>query len=300
MKEKRYMKTCSLVLFFIFSLCAYSQQLYSPSGDHFAKTKRDIYDTAKYCAYYELHFLEDSTKRTDYTECQTVLMISDSYTLFGDYNRIVFDSINDFLAESRKNAKDKAARALWNASINRWKYNVVTMNDLATLRSKIQIYDVLRSYDYSFDTPDFAWKLEKGDSVINQVHCQKASCSYAGRDYVAWYAESIPLPYGPYIFGGLPGLIMKLHDTKMNWIFTNTGVEKPKRHAAMYLYHDRFIQPIIATTREKALEAYRNDVENYDNLSIGIFNVKVLKDGKWVSPETNRPKRPSNLLELKW
>ena len=63
--------------------------------------------------------------------------------------------------------------------------------------------------------PDFQWKLEAGDTLILDKPCKKATCSYAGRNYVAWYTEEVNLPYGPYIFGGLPGLIIYLHDTKI-------------------------------------------------------------------------------------
>lgn len=57
---------------------------------------------------------------------------------------------------------------------------------------------------------------------------------------------------------------------------------------------------MIVTTHENALTGYRNDIEDFDNLSIEIYNVKIEKNGKIVTPEANNPKRPSNMLELKW
>lgn len=288
------------LLLLVCPLVVCAQILYSPGGDHYERMSKETYDTACICVFYDLRFLKDSTKTTDYTECQTVLLISDKYTSFGDYNRILLDSVNDYLAESKKNAKDKIAREQWDSFISKWKYNIVTMNDLAAGKSKIQIYDILRSYEYTFDTPDMEWTLVEGDTIINQMPCRKATGSYAGRQYVAWYAESLPLPYGPYVFGGLPGLILQLHDTKYNWIFTNTRVGKAVEHKDMYLYRNKFVEPIIHTTRREALEAYRNDIENFDNLSIDVFKVKVMQNGRWVSPEANRLKRPSNLLELVW
>ena len=87
--------------------------------------------------------------------------------------------------------------------------------------------------------------------------------------------RSIPLPYGPYLFGGLPGLIMEIHDTKHNWIFTNNGFGKMPKYSSMYLYKKQYIQDLIVTTREKALTGYRNDIEDYENLSIEIFKEKV-------------------------
>lgn len=68
----------------------------------------------------------------------------------------------------------------------------------------------------------------------------------------------------------------------------------------MYLYKKRYIKDLIVTTRENALTGYRNDIEDFDNLSIEIFKVRVEKNGQMVTPEANKPKRPSNMLELQW
>ena len=108
-----------------------------------------------------------------------------------------------------------------------------------------------------------------------------------------WYTESIPLPYGPYLFAGLPGLIMEIYDTGRNWIFTNNGFGTMPNHASMYIYKKEYIQDLIVTSREKALTGYRNDIEDFDNLSIELFKVKVERNGKMVPPEANNPKRPS-------
>lgn len=62
----------------------------------------------------------------------------------------------------------------------------------------------------------------------------------------------------------------------------------------------KYIKDLIVTTHENALTGYRNDIEDFDNLSIEIYNVKIEKNGKMVTPEANNPKRPSNMLELKW
>lgn len=42
--------------------------------------------------------------------------------------------------------------------------------------------------------------------------CNKAHVSYAGRNYIAWYTLDIPIPYGPFKFFGLPGLVIKIEE----------------------------------------------------------------------------------------
>ena len=54
-----------------------AQKLYSESGDFYEKSKRSVVDHAKLGVFYELKFRKDSTKLDDYTEAQTVLMVSD-------------------------------------------------------------------------------------------------------------------------------------------------------------------------------------------------------------------------------
>lgn len=277
-----------------------AQRLYSEVGDIYEKSKRTVVDNAKLGAFYELKFRKDSTKLNDYTEAQTVLMISDNYLLFGDYNRLAFDSINDYLAASKRNARNDQARDEWMEAIKKWTYFFVTLTDLTKQQTTVQAYDVLRSYEYTYPTPHMEWQLIPGDTLIQNRPCKKATCTFSGRNYVAWYTESIPLSYGPYLFGGLPGLIMEIHDTKRNWIFTNNGFGKISKYSSMYLYKKKYIKDLIVTTREKALTGYRNDIEDYDNLSLEIFKVKVERNGKMVTPEANKPKRPSNMLELQW
>lgn len=109
-----------LVLFITILLCSTTikaQRLYSESGDFYEKSKRCVVDHAKLGVFYELKFRKDSTKLDDYTEAQTVLMVSDKHLLFSDYNRLAFDSINDYLASSKQNKKDQKAREEWMQAI---------------------------------------------------------------------------------------------------------------------------------------------------------------------------------------
>lgn len=218
-----------LVLFITILLCSNTikaQRLYSESGDFYEKSKRSVVDHAKLGVFYELKFRKDSTKLDDYTEAQTVLMVSDKHLLFSDYNRLALDSINDYLASSKQNKKDQKAREEWMQAIKKWTFFFVTLTDLEEQKTTVQTYDVLRSYEYTYPTPQMDWQLVSGDSIINQRACKKAICSFAGRNYIAWYTETIALPYGPYLFTGLPGLIMEIHDEGRNWILQITGSER--------------------------------------------------------------------------
>ncbi len=282
-----------LCLLCLVALPVQAQQVMSADGiDHYKKNKRLILDQADLDIFYQIKFLLDSTKVDDVEEGQTVLRVSDRYALFTDYYSIVHDSINDLCAESRKNAKKYGP--VWNSISEKRCYLLHFQSAINLERAVATVqWRVLRKYQYEQPLPDFQWNLEAGDTLILDKPCKKATCSYAGRNYVAWYTEEVNLPYGPYLFGGLPDLIMYLHDTKYNWVFTCNGIEKATKLRDMYLYKDKRYQK---TTREKALSACQNEWEDYMNLAVDEIDLTI--DSK--KPEKNFPRRSSNFLELEW
>ena len=58
------------------------------------------------------------------------------------------------------------------------------------------------------------WKLNKETKNIGKFNCKKATCSFRGRNYTAWYTLEVPLPYGPWKLQGLPGVILEAYDEK--------------------------------------------------------------------------------------
>lgn len=61
------------------------------------------------------------------------------------------------------------------------------------------------------------WQLEEETKQIGNFTCQKATTHFRGRDYTAWFAPSIPIPFGPWKFHGLSGLILEIYDSKMEF-----------------------------------------------------------------------------------
>ena len=83
------------------TLKAQNARITSPDGgmDAYRKVRKETYGTARIAVYYDLKFLKDSTKTTNYTKAKTVLQISDKYTKYGDYYQIVLDSLDNFFNE---------------------------------------------------------------------------------------------------------------------------------------------------------------------------------------------------------
>ncbi|PHS02604.1 MAG: GLPGLI family protein [Leeuwenhoekiella sp.] len=78
-------------------------------------------------------------------------------------------------------------------------------------------------------TIDIRWELSKENKTIGDYVVQKATASFRGRNYTAWFTTKIPLPYGPWKLSGLPGLILEAYDTnkEVYWYFKN--IEYPSK-----------------------------------------------------------------------
>lgn len=67
-------------------------------------------------------------------------------------------------------------------------------------------------YMYTEPIPEFEWELQDGSDVIAGYECAKATTTWRGRDWTAWYCD-VPVDTGPWKFHGLPGLILMVVDS---------------------------------------------------------------------------------------
>ena len=58
------------------------------------------------------------------------------------------------------------------------------------------------------------WIIAEDTMTIGNFKCKKTTGKFRGRDYIVWFTEDIPLPYGPWKLYGLPGLIIEAYDDK--------------------------------------------------------------------------------------
>ena len=61
---------------------------------------------------------------------------------------------------------------------------------------------------YAEEMDQFEWEILPETKRIKDFQVQKASTSFAGKDYVASFTPEIPIAEGPYKFNGLSGLIL--------------------------------------------------------------------------------------------
>lgn len=61
--------------------------------------------------------------------------------------------------------------------------------------------------------PSYIWDLSSLETKkIGDFVCMKATTTFRGSKIVAWYAEELNIPFGPWKFKGLPGLILEVYN----------------------------------------------------------------------------------------
>lgn len=100
--------------------------------------------------------------------------------------------------------------------------------------SQYQYYDVLENVVLKLPSEAAQnWKLTNEKKQVSSLNLQKATTTWGGRNWTAWFSPDIPFQEGPYKFHGLPGLIVELYDDKNNYKFELLKTEKissPKRN----------------------------------------------------------------------
>lgn len=117
-------------------------------------------------------------------------------------------------------------------------------------------------YRYQELWPSMTWTLANKKQSICGYQCQKATCHWRGRDYEAWFTSAIPMKSGPWKFGGLPGLIMKIYDT--NHLYTWEAVAVENGSFPIYQLEERFFKD---TDRKKVWKMQRDYNIKYNELS---------------------------------
>ena len=101
------------------------------------------------------------------------------------------------------------------------------------------------------ELPPYNWKLNNDTMRIAGYVCYKAE----ENGLVAWYTNEIKIPFGPYIYTGLPGLILMLEDHIHNRLFKAISVRK---HNYKIVLPELVLKtnPTVTTSKLDKIEAY--------------------------------------------
>ena len=97
---------------------------------------------------------------------------------------------------------------------------------------------------YTEEIPVQDWQLQDDTLTVCGYLCQKATCRFRGNDFTAWFAPELPISNGPWKFGGLPGLILKIQDSGEHYIFECIKIESHAKKNPIIMFDEKRYQKI--------------------------------------------------------
>jgi GLPGLI family protein len=284
-------KILSILFFFVLLSSVHAQKFNPVVMAYKSLDKYDILDTAYMKCSYKLDYMTDSTNIKSIAKDSQILLIGESISKYYSHDALEYNLFVKSYLEKNKNAEEYPSKnnAGWTFEVfKNYPQGRMTVTDIGSILED--------NYLYEEEIPVFNWKISGEIQTVLSYTCQKATTSFRGRDYVAWFTSDIPLPNGPWKFGGLPGLILKLYDTKENFMFECEGLEQLKEKELINYYKIDYNR-IKRSELNKMYDRYHNNFTNYLNL---LDIEVVITDPETNENVTNPPdfKIPYNPIEL--
>jgi len=227
-------------------------------------------DSTKWLCTYDYNFLLDSTNNNSRRNDQMYLQIGSHLSKFTcalfflQDSALYFTELKNLDMATTINQVMKSTNGVRSSTLSMYRiYKNYPSKGLMTFNAFDDKYYKVEQ------TMKMKWKLvTQKDTGIFGYSCQQAQTSYAGREWVAWYSPQIPLPDGPYKFNGLPGLILKISDTRNLHCFTLNAIKKVT-HVQPILKNPRIF---VDVTAEEYIKAKKNDLMRlYGSLQNGTI-----------------------------
>lgn len=261
------MKKICFILFSLLALCAQGQRYEGEYGNRPARMPEKMpLDTGFIECIYSYKIYDPV--RGEERESYQILEVGKNKSKFASYGYYRIDSI---IGKDYPNGLTLAQYGNLSAQNKTTPESVVKDLKSGTLQFIGHIF--MDSYIYEETIPDIKWRLTNETQEICGYNCNKATATFRGRTWTAWYCD-LPLNNGPWKFGNLPGLILKIEDEDKEHIFEAISIRKSNHVFSLHK------STRVKTTREKfnkALSDYRLHPGDFISGSPAIIKSK---DGK--------------------
>ncbi|TXI95313.1 MAG: GLPGLI family protein [Chryseobacterium cucumeris] len=229
-----------------------------------------LYSILSYALSYEKDTLQGDftyrlkgrlNRQTDYIHEELFsLQVSNNRAFFTSVQSLKRDSVIENSLQTTKNPDGSISLSLAGVSVPKTRF----LSTILQTNENIQYFQLAGMSLLTYKQPVMnGWKLINESKIINTLHCKKAELSYRGRIWVAWYSTEIPFPYGPYKFGGLPGLIIKIADETGDFDFELVkSVPTAELKGKPIKINKRRYTEAIETTQPKLEQALKTAREN--------------------------------------
>lgn len=241
------MKKICFILFSLFAFCTQAQRYVGESSNRPARMPEKMpLDTGFIECIYSYKIYDPV--RGEERESYQILEVGKDKSKFASYGYYRIDSI---ISRDYPNGLTLAQYGNLSAQNKTTPESVVKDLKSGTLQFIGHIF--MDSYIYEETIPDIKWRLTNETQEICGYNCNKATATFRGRNWTAWYCD-LPLNNGPWKFGNLPGLILKIEDEDKEHIFEAISIRKSNHVFSLYK------STRVKTTREKfnkAISDYR-------------------------------------------
>jgi len=144
---------------------------------------------------------------------------------------------------------------------------------------------------------DMAWEIQSDTATLFGYLCQKATLKYRGREWTAWFALDLPISDGPYKFGGLPGLIVRMNDSRNHWFIDFQSLTHlPDRELNIAFLNTATLLS-AAELREQLIDFKENSFERLE--AAGILSVRPEDRAYMIKSGRENHNKNNNEIELK-
>lgn len=171
---------------------------------------------------FQLTFYPDSTSTVSKTE-PFLLFINQEQSLFKSQNRYLQDSA---ISASSDGANRQNLISFLQKHRTDFDFNIVK-HGCNAIRTTDRIYHDY--FSYAEAEGHLQWALTQDTATVSGYPAQRATTEFGGRKWEAWFTERVPVSEGPYKFCGLPGLIIRLTDSKKQYDFVLNGLKQSRR-----------------------------------------------------------------------
>lgn len=233
-------------------------------------------ETALYECLYQYEVNGRDKKDQPFSEIYNgILQIGASQAKFQDYTAFQSDSVKQAQPDNAELQKEYDIQVLKNPNY----FDQTVYQNLP--QGKMTLLGVITPdyYVYAEDLNAISWTWTEDTDTVCGYPCRKATGTYGGRTWTAWYATDIPVSFGPWKLTGLPGLILEAYDSENIHRFSAISFRKAKSS----------IRPLeadnaLTITRDKFVKAKNHfEQDPMKNLPIeAISGMEVRKFGEGV------------------
>ena len=267
-----------------------------PAFSAVAQTLARAPEPAVLVATYRLTYQLDSTNSARRTDI-LYLLLGKTLSKFESRGEQAADSILAVYEGVPVNQTNAAITTSQLIALTRSHFHYTIYKMAASQR--VYHYDRISFTRYRYEEPanSLSWTITPATATVASYACQRATASYGGRQWEAWFTRAVPVSEGPYKFYGLPGLIVQVSDTRQHYVFELAKLTKPTTERLITLPKKTPITTDRAT--------FRRAVADYSADPTGANGGTVVTSTSGATPDQLRERarevarKRNNILELR-